>query len=57
MAKCNHTKENSWWLHDARGIPVGRVCESCIDEVEAKFRPDIFTDSNYYADEAIDEEY
>ena len=57
MDKCNHTRENSWWHHDARGIPTGRVCEKCVKSHEAKFRPEIFTDSNYEADEDIDGDY
>ncbi len=46
----------SSWLHDARGIPVSRVCDSCVDKVKAKYRPDVFTDSAYWADEPIEEE-
>lgn len=45
---------HSWPLHDARGIYCGRVCDQCEEEKRAQFRPEIFTDSSYYADEAID---
>lgn len=54
---CNHTKEDSWWESDARGIPLARVCDRCIDEKLAKFRPDVLTDGRYWADEDIDEKY
>lgn len=47
---------DSWWLKDARGIPCGRVCDNCIDRVKAKYRPEIFEDSRYHADELISEE-
>jgi hypothetical protein len=43
-------------LIDARGIYCCRVCEDCEAEKKARYRPEIFTDSNYYADEPIDEE-
>lgn len=51
---CDHTKEESWWEHDARGIPLARVCERCVDAKLATFRPDVLTDSAYWADEAIE---
>lgn len=56
MAKCNHTRDESWWEHDARGIPLARVCERCVDEVLAKYRPDVLTDPQYWADEVIEED-
>ena len=43
-------------LYDARGIYCGQCCEDCEAELRAKFRPEIFTDSRYYADEAIEED-
>ena len=42
-------------LYDARGIFVAYVCDKCEKRVKAKYRPEIFTNANYYADEAIDE--
>lgn len=57
MATCNHTRDNSWWEHDARGIPLARVCVACVDAKLATFRPDVLTDANYWTDEAVDEEY
>lgn len=43
-------------LVDARGIFCSFVCEKCEETVKKKFRPDIFTDSNYWADEPIEPE-
>lgn len=51
---CEHTKEESWWEHDARGIPLARVCDKCRKAKLAKYRPDVLTDSNYWADEPIE---
>lgn len=50
-----HTKtDGSYWVNDARGIPLARVCEKCEDEKLAKFRPEVLTDSNYAANEEIE---
>jgi len=46
----------SYELLDARGIYCGRVCETCESGVRSRYRPDIFEDSGYWADEPIDEE-
>ena len=43
-------------LHDARGIFCTYVCDKCIDEKKSKYRTDIFEDSNYWADEDIEEQ-
>ena len=43
-------------LQDARGISCGYVCEDCVDEVKAKYRPEIFDDPCYYSDEPIDDD-
>lgn len=52
-----HTKgDGSYWVNDARGIPLKRCCEKCEKAKLAGFRPDVLTDSNYWADEAIEEE-
>jgi len=42
-------------LYDARGIFCCYVCDGCEAEKRRKYRPDIFTDSNYWADEPIEE--
>ena len=46
----------SWWERDARGIPLCRVCPDCKKEKLAKFRPAVLANSNYWADEPIEEE-
>lgn len=47
---------DSDWQNDARGIPLCRTCDACHDEKMARYRPDVLTDSNYWADEPIDED-
>lgn len=37
-----HTKQNSWWLNDCKGIPLKRVCDSCIEEVKKGYEPWVF---------------
>lgn len=46
----------SQWQHDARGIPLCRTCEDCHEAKMARYRPDVLTDSTYWADEPIDGE-
>ena len=46
-----------WDLTDARGIFCAYVCEECEADQKAHYRPDIFYDPAYWADEPIDEEY
>jgi hypothetical protein len=41
-------------LYDARGIFVSYVCKVCVAKVKAGYRPDIFDDANYDADEQIE---
>lgn len=33
----------SWWEYDAQGIPLCRVCDNCIDEKLARYRPEILS--------------
>lgn len=47
-------KSNTWWISDARGIPLAKVCEHCIDDVLKKYRPDVLKNPNYWASEDID---
>lgn len=37
--QCN--RHNSWWEHDAQGIPLARVCEKCWKAKLSKYRPEI----------------
>lgn len=49
--------ENRFQLTDARGIFCAYVCGKCVAEVMSHYRPEIFDDSAYECDEAIDESY
>ena len=44
-------------IYDARGIFCCSACEDCEEEKFAKYRPEIFTDSNYECDEQIEADY
>ena len=59
MAVVHHCNPKMTWKeYDARGIYLVTVCEKCVDKKLAKYRPDILTDGNYWADEPIEpEEY
>lgn len=43
-------------LYDARRIFAGFVCDRCEAAKRAKFRPEIFTSADYWADEPIEED-
>jgi hypothetical protein len=43
-------------LKDARGIFCTFVCDKCEARRRTEFRPDIFSDSQYEADEPIEDE-
>ena len=43
-------------IYDARGIYVGQVCHRCRAATLAPYRPEIFTDGDYWADEPVDED-
>lgn len=47
---------DSHWRNDARGIPLCRVCPACEERKLAAYRPEVLTDSNYEADEPIEED-
>ena len=56
--KCDgqHMKgDGSYWVNDARGIPLARVCPSCQAAKLSKFRPEVLSDNDYECDESIDE--
>lgn len=42
-------------LTDARGIFCTYVCDNCEQEKQSHYRPDVFSDANYWADEPIEE--
>jgi hypothetical protein len=49
-----HTKENSWWMSDARRIPLCRVCEECIKAAKATYKPEVLGERGRYED-AVEE--
>lgn len=55
ICQCGSGKE-SFWQHDARGIPLCRTCEACHDRKMAGYRPEVLTNPNYHADEPIEED-
>ena len=48
--KATHNKENSWWLNDARGIPLSRVCEQCVTDVKKNYKPEVLGEAGEYED-------
>jgi len=42
LCKCG-SGEDSYWVNDARGIPLTRVCVDCEDEKLSGYRPEILT--------------
>ena len=44
-----------WELRDARGIFCCFVCDRCEEVKRLAYRPDIFTDANYWHSEPIDD--
>jgi len=55
-----HTKANSWWLNDARNIPLCRVCDKCVEYVLTMYPPEVLGISGRYediVDEQVEEEY
>jgi hypothetical protein len=36
----------SYWVRDADGFPLSRVCDSCREKTLEKYRPDILTRSS-----------
>lgn len=44
--------EISWWEHDAKGIPLCRVCPKCEKEKLSKYRPEILSG---YTQDDVDE--
>jgi hypothetical protein len=55
LCPCGSGKQ-SWWEHDARGIPLCRVCDKCRKEKLSRYRPDVLTDPSYWTDEPVEEE-
>lgn len=49
-----HEGEYTWWEYDARGIELCKVCDVCVDEKLAVYRPEVLTDSQYECDEDVE---
>lgn len=55
-----HTKANSWWLKDARGIELARVCDECVEQIKARYPPEVLGERGRYEDvvcEQIEADY
>lgn len=51
------SSEPSWWVNDAQGIPLCRVCDRCEPEKLARYRPEILSGyTQADVDEPIEEE-
>lgn len=55
LCRCGSLR-HSFNLYDARNIFVNRVCSDCESEVRSRYRPEIFEDMNYEANEPIEPE-
>ena len=56
----NHTKQNSWWMNDAIGIPLCRVCDDCIEAAKSCYKPEVLGEYGNYFDvveEQIEDDY
>ena len=47
LKRCTHEGEYSWFEHDARGIPLCKVCDKCKEAKLSIYRPEILTDPQY----------
>ena len=50
----SHTKENSWWVSDVKGIPLCRVCDECLNLQLSRYRPEVLGFGGRYED-AVEE--
>lgn len=48
--KATHDRSDSWWLNDAKGIPLSRVCDACIDAVLDRYEPEMLGLRGRYED-------
>lgn len=48
----SHVHEFTWWESDGRGIPLAKVCDSCVKDVLSRYRPEIL---GYYTQADVDE--
>ena len=58
LSKCPcGSGEFPWIAYDARGIPIGYVCEKCEKRKLSGYRTEVLTNPNYDADEDIEESF
>ncbi len=50
-----HTKMNSWWMKDAKGIELCRVCDDCEDAAKSCYAPEVLGERGRYED-VVDEQ-
>ena len=56
MENCMHEGEEYTWIeYDARGIPLARVCDKCVEHKLSQYRPEVLYNADYAADENIEE--
>lgn len=56
----SHNRNNSWWLNDAMGIPLCRVCDDCETAAKSGYRPEVLGEYGRYTDvveEQIEEDF
>ena len=53
--KQTHTKENSWWMNDARGIPLSRVCETCVADVRKQYKSEVLGEGDGEYEDVVEE--
>ncbi len=47
---CEHNKQSSWWLNDAKAIPIRRICDNCVDYWLGYYSPEVLGISGSYTD-------
>lgn len=47
---------DSYWQHDARGIPLCRTCRVCHKKKMSAYRPEVLSNPSYECDEIVDED-
>lgn len=50
---CGSGKQ-SWWAHDARGIPLARVCTTCKAAKLGRYRTEVLRNPDYHCDEQVE---
>lgn len=50
-----HNSQNSWWIHDVRGIPLCRVCEECESAAKATYKPEVLGEGEGSYEDVVEE--